>query len=326
MLGISESVFTTRGFMFAAAALAVLAAAFLLYVIVRLFLGRKIGLPRQARPRVPRLGIIDAFDLDGHRQLVIVRRDNIEHLLMIGGPNDLVVESHIIRTEGRESREARLREKEWREEPRDAPSMAQGLPLPVEPVAAERPEQINASASARTAGYNAGHDRDLNGGGLLEEPVKEVKVRPEPASAKHSFFQPSPRRAQPSPALPSPQERPGPREARERIEEAAPDIAPAEIAVKKFGRTPAAAPFFRSAVRRRAPVSKGDAWPQPASEGLAPEIEAPQPAKENVAAMEPLIHSSPLLSKVSAQEAANDAVAEVDTLEAEMAKLLGRRP
>ena len=311
--------------MFAAAALALLAAAFLLYVIVRFFLGRKIGLPRQARPRVPRLGIIDAFDLDGHRQLVIVRRDNIEHLLMIGGPNDLVVESHIIRTEGRESREARLREKEWREEPRDAPSMAQGLPLPVEPVAAERPEQIYASASARSAGYDAGHDRDLNGGGLLEEPVKEVKVRPEPASAKHSFFQPSPRRAQPSPALPSSQERPGPREARDRNEEAAPDIAPAEVAVKKFERTPAA-PFFRSAVRRRAPGSKDDAWPQPASEGLAPEIEVPQPAKEISAVKEPPLHSSPLLSKLSAKEAANDAVAEVDTLEAEMAKLLGRRP
>jgi hypothetical protein len=46
-----------------------------------------------------RLGIVDAFDLDRHRQLVIIRRDNVEHLLMIGGPNDLVIESAIERAQ-----------------------------------------------------------------------------------------------------------------------------------------------------------------------------------------------------------------------------------
>ena len=46
-----------------------------------------------------RLGIVDAFDLDRHRQLVIIRRDNVEHLIMIGGPNDLVVESDIVRAQ-----------------------------------------------------------------------------------------------------------------------------------------------------------------------------------------------------------------------------------
>ncbi len=44
-----------------------------------------------------RLGLVDAFDLDRHRQLVIIRRDNVEHLIMIGGPNDLVIESDIVR-------------------------------------------------------------------------------------------------------------------------------------------------------------------------------------------------------------------------------------
>lgn len=46
-----------------------------------------------------RLGIVDAFDLDRHRQLVIIRRDHVEHLIMIGGPNDLVVESDIVRSQ-----------------------------------------------------------------------------------------------------------------------------------------------------------------------------------------------------------------------------------
>src|SRR5581483_1340423 len=35
--------------------------------------------------------------VDGRRRLVLVRRDNVEHLLMIGGPADLVVEPNIVR-------------------------------------------------------------------------------------------------------------------------------------------------------------------------------------------------------------------------------------
>ena len=50
------------------------------------------------RTRQPRLGLVDAFSLDGQRQLVLVRRDNVEHLIMIGGPNDVLVESQINRT------------------------------------------------------------------------------------------------------------------------------------------------------------------------------------------------------------------------------------
>jgi len=35
--------------------------------------------------------------VDGRRRLVLVRRDNVEHLLMIGGPSDIVVEPNIVR-------------------------------------------------------------------------------------------------------------------------------------------------------------------------------------------------------------------------------------
>src|SRR5476649_482836 len=45
--------------------------------------------------RQPRLAVIDAATVDGRRRLVLIRRDNIEHLLMIGGPTDLVVEPNI---------------------------------------------------------------------------------------------------------------------------------------------------------------------------------------------------------------------------------------
>lgn len=42
-----------------------------------------------------RLTISAALALDGRRRLLLVRRDGTEHLLLVGGPNDLVVESAI---------------------------------------------------------------------------------------------------------------------------------------------------------------------------------------------------------------------------------------
>jgi DnaK suppressor protein len=55
------------------------------------------GLGRIGRGRVPRLAIIDAMSIDGRRRLVLVRRDNVEHLILIGGPTDVVVEQTIQR-------------------------------------------------------------------------------------------------------------------------------------------------------------------------------------------------------------------------------------
>jgi flagellar biogenesis protein FliO len=45
------------------------------------------------RGRNRRLMVIDSIAIDNKRQAVIVRRDETEHLIVIGGPNDLVVES-----------------------------------------------------------------------------------------------------------------------------------------------------------------------------------------------------------------------------------------
>ncbi len=64
--------------------------------LVRRFAGNRLG-ANTTRGRMPRLAVIDAAAVDGRRRLVLVRRDNIEHLLMIGGPTDIVVESNIVR-------------------------------------------------------------------------------------------------------------------------------------------------------------------------------------------------------------------------------------
>lgn len=63
--------------------------------LVRRFGANRLG--GNTRGRQPRLAVIDAASVDGRRRLVLIRRDNVEHLMMIGGPNDLVVEPNIVR-------------------------------------------------------------------------------------------------------------------------------------------------------------------------------------------------------------------------------------
>ena len=74
----------------------------MLVLILIFWIFRKIvGTPasRAARNRVPRLSVSDAAVVDDKRRLVLVRRDDVEHLVMIGGPTDVVVESNVIRTQ-----------------------------------------------------------------------------------------------------------------------------------------------------------------------------------------------------------------------------------
>ena len=73
-----------------------IAALIVLALVYRLAFAHRLRVPG-GRTRQPRLGLVDAFSLDGQRQLVLVRRDNVEHLVMIGGPNDVLVESQINR-------------------------------------------------------------------------------------------------------------------------------------------------------------------------------------------------------------------------------------
>ncbi len=42
-----------------------------------------------------RLDVVEQSNLDGRRRLVLIRRDNKEHLIMTGGPVDVVIETGI---------------------------------------------------------------------------------------------------------------------------------------------------------------------------------------------------------------------------------------
>lgn len=42
-----------------------------------------------------RIGVVDTAQVDGSRRLILVRRDDIEHLLLLGSDGDLVIENGI---------------------------------------------------------------------------------------------------------------------------------------------------------------------------------------------------------------------------------------
>ena len=42
-----------------------------------------------------RLDVVDQANIDGRRRLLLVRRDDVEHLIMTGGPVDVVIETGI---------------------------------------------------------------------------------------------------------------------------------------------------------------------------------------------------------------------------------------
>lgn len=48
-----------------------------------------------ARGKQRRLAVVDSATVDGKRKVMIIRRDNVEHVIMTGGPQDLVIESGI---------------------------------------------------------------------------------------------------------------------------------------------------------------------------------------------------------------------------------------
>ncbi|MBB4233883.1 hypothetical protein GGD57_000421 [Rhizobium esperanzae] len=72
--------------------------ALLLLILVLWVIRRRAPSPfvRGGRNRQPRLQVLDAAAVDARRRLVLVRRDDVEHLIMIGGPSDIVIESRIL--------------------------------------------------------------------------------------------------------------------------------------------------------------------------------------------------------------------------------------
>lgn len=165
---------------FATAVIWTLAALILLVivlVIVRLIRSMTFGtFVAGGRNRKTRLAVMDATAVDSHRRLVLVRRDDIEHLLLIGGPTDVVVEREIRMTAGRRTQSVFTGESEFEAQQAQIPGLpplpstpqtpsprqrtpepAQLPPLPIrgstpqQPRQAERPTQPPANQPERAA-------------------------------------------------------------------------------------------------------------------------------------------------------------------------------
>src|SRR5262245_25941928 len=64
--------------------------------MVRRFGARRLA-ATSARGRQSHLDVIETANVDGRRRLVLIRGNGTEHLMMIGGPTDVVIETNIMR-------------------------------------------------------------------------------------------------------------------------------------------------------------------------------------------------------------------------------------
>ena len=323
---------------YGAAAIALIVAALLVLLVFRLAFGRRLRMS-SARGRQLRLGIVDAFDLDRQRQLVIVRRDNVEHLIMIGGPNDILIELQIVRAEAREPRQ---RDKD-RDKPREkdvepvqlpaAPalkptSVEPQLPLPPfvpevpeEPVTARQippvaPTIVTPAASAPVQPVGRAPLATPIGPRRTPPPVRS-DVKPAPAPFPPTPAAPPP--PAPEPALPGTEATlpakpaPGPAPGSQTPTQAAsqgfmrwrPSQTPAQPQPRPTG------PSFTQPIRRD---------PSPATPPVPPAVENKPAPELDLAPPAP----PPLVPKEEAVAPAPGPEDLMVSLEEEMAKLLGR--
>jgi flagellar biogenesis protein FliO len=92
-----DELISAYGDKFLVAALGVSLALLCLFIVLWILRNRAPSpFVRGGRNRQPRLQVLDAAAVDTRRRIVLVRRDNVEHLVMIGGPTDIVIESGIV--------------------------------------------------------------------------------------------------------------------------------------------------------------------------------------------------------------------------------------
>jgi flagellar protein FliO/FliZ len=132
------------GLKFVFAFIVVLALIALTAWLVRRFGAERLG-TGTARGRQPRLAVIDAASVDGRRRLVLIRRDNVEHLMMIGGPTDVVVEANIVRAAAAPPRDAQVPRPPVATDtlPRAVP-LGEGSMWPLQPEPAPAPPPVSA--------------------------------------------------------------------------------------------------------------------------------------------------------------------------------------
>jgi flagellar biogenesis protein FliO len=303
---------------FIVAFIVVLALIGAVFWLLRRFANTRLGANTQ-RGRMPRLAVIDAAAVDGRRRLVLVRRDNVEHLLMIGGPTDIVVEPNIVRAAA--GRDQIPQRSSAAEPPRlapmpDAGSWADEAPRPEvldhpEPQMPEPPPRPARPSFAdevrRPAPALAERRSEPQLGGFSPEsmsPRPEREPRPEPM--------PRVARSEP-PLMPRPPRQSEPAKVPPVRAERAPSPPPPPIPQTPPVPPPAAAPS--SAEQNLAEMAQRleAALRRPAGETIAPPVAPDTPPPRAARVEPPAPPARPAAEKTS-----------FENLEDEMASLLGR--
>jgi len=284
-----ESVFGPEGSLivrFVVAFVIVLGLIGLTFWLIRRFGGTRVNQAAQ-RGRQPRLAVVDAAPVDGRRRLVLVRRDNVEHLIMIGGPSDFVVEQNIVRAV-----------------PVTAP---REMPVP------RTPGAVEAASAARTPDEPAWTPPEPPSRPQLDLPTRPPFTRPEPPARPDPLSRLRPTEApvaRPSLARPLPPEPAPIVPALEPSLEPEPRPAPAPSADAALASM---AQRLEAALRR--PGMPGDAPAKP--ESSSPSLDS-TPSTDSPATAP---NGNP-----RAEKAAKSGKTVLDSLEEEMASLLGRPP
>ncbi|MVA97646.1 hypothetical protein GN330_10355 [Nitratireductor sp. CAU 1489] len=168
------------------------------------------------RNRKARLAVMDATAIDTRRRLVLVRRDDVEHLILIGGANDIVVEQDIRMIH----KSSRSITDEADAPPRQAPPPSPSVPEKSEP------------APARPFSGLRGPERAATTPRPAAPPARPAASQPAPPGAKQA---PAWRPAQPASA---PRTQPAPA----RPATPAPAVAPVGAPAPKPEPKPAPAP------------------------------------------------------------------------------------
>ncbi|MDH7800641.1 flagellar biogenesis protein FliO [Rhizobium sp. AN70] len=265
---------------------------------------------RGGRNRQPRLQVLDATAVDARRRLVLVRRDNVEHLVMIGGPTDIVIESGIgaipIVREVREPQEAELKAlpRQESEAKRAEPSITrESRPaLPQQPLAAAIPAAVP------------------------EEPVRQPQRPEAPAPVARPAPAPAPATSRP-PAPPQPVSTP--MTAREPVAPARPAVQDRDIArpvpppapAPVIAAAPAAAVLPLAAASLDMPAEREE---QRRAEPFAPAPQPPAPVQAAVPEERPAVLAPPVFA---AREPVIDQSNAADFLDAARERVLpGLKP
>ncbi len=248
------------------------------------------------RGRQPRLAVIDHASVDARRRLILIRRDNVEHLLLIGGPTDVVIEPNIVRAmpASREAPAARA--------PAVAELLPRAIPLPDSGSSDSWPLQPEPAAAPTRAQRDALTALADN---LAVHPVAPSRTRP--AAVVRPTVEPR-AEPRPEPRIPTP---PANAESPSAVDQNLAEMAHRlEAALRK--------PKTADAREAAAPAVAPRAAAEPSAQ------QAETPASPPTPPAPPRAARTPDAKPAQADASAKEGKALYDSLEQEMASLLGR--